>query len=155
MRPSALRASGFVFAVGLAVVPISGCGPGSGAPSDPETAVSGEGPARGAAVEETTPQGTGGVDVLNGTGRADVIRAGGGNDVVRGAGGDDELYGGGGIDELDGGPGNDLIDAQDPGSVGEAGRDEISCGPGRDEVLMDADDEEKPRDCETAGVGTS
>jgi hypothetical protein len=47
-----------------------------------------------------------------------------------------------------------VIDAQDPGSVGPAGRDEISCGPGRDEVLMDANDDEKPRDCEMAGVGT-
>jgi hypothetical protein len=48
-----------------------------------------------------------------------------------------------------------VIDAQDRRSVGEAGRDEISCGPGRDEVLMDANDDEKPRDCEMAGVGSS
>ena len=43
-----------------------------------------------------------------------------------------------------------MIDAQDPRSVGKAGRDEIFCGPGRDEVLMNADDGEKPRDCEMA-----
>ena len=48
-----------------------------------------------------------------------------------------------------------MIDAQDRGSVGKSGRDEISCGPGRDEVLMNADDGEKPRDCEMATVGSS
>ncbi|CAA9389606.1 MAG: hypothetical protein AVDCRST_MAG22-497 [uncultured Rubrobacteraceae bacterium] len=48
-----------------------------------------------------------------------------------------------------------MIDAQDPRSVGEAGRDEIFCGPGRDEVLMDANDDERPRGCEMAGVGSS
>ena len=47
------------------------------------------------------------------------------------------------------------MDAQDPDSVKAAGRDEISCGPGRDEVLMDANDDEKPLGCEMAGVGSS
>ena len=51
--------------------------------------------------------------------------------------------------------GDDVIDAQDQRSVGKAGRDEIFCGPSRDEVLMNADDGEKPRDCEMATVGSS
>ena len=105
-------------------------------------------------VPRKTPQDTDG-KVLAGTAGDDVIRAGGGDDVVRGMGGNDEIYGGEGKDRLYGGPGNDVVDAQDFKSVGEAGRDDISCGTGRDEVLMDADDEEKPRGCEMAGVGSS
>ncbi|QIN83708.1 hypothetical protein GBA63_14510 [Rubrobacter tropicus] len=107
------------------------------------------------AASRTTPEGTGGDDILIGTAGDDVIRAGGGDDVVRGMGGDDEIYGGEGKDKLYGGPGDDLVDAQDRKSVGEAGRDEVSCGPGRDEVLMNADDDEEPRGCEMAGVGIS
>lgn len=84
-----------------------------------------------------------------------MIRAGRGDDVVRGMGGNDEVYGGEGKDKLYGGPGDDLVDAQDLKSVGEAGRDEISCGPGHDEALMNADDNEKPRGCEMLGVGES
>lgn len=106
-------------------------------------------------VSLTTPEKASNGEILVGTGGDDVIRAGGGDDVVRGMGGNDEIYGGEGKDRLYGGPGNDLVDAQDQKSVGEAGRDEISCGPGRDEVLMNADDEEKPRGCEMAGVGSS
>jgi Ca2+-binding RTX toxin-like protein len=90
-----------------------------------------------------------------GTEGEDVLRAGDGKQVVKGLGGNDEIYGGEGRDRLYGGPGDDLIDAQDRGSKGRAGRDEISCGPGRDEVLMDAEDGEKPKDCEMAGVGSS
>ena len=75
--------------------------------------------------------------------------------MVRGLGGDDEIDGGEGRDRLYGGPGDDVIDAQDRRSVGRAGRDEIFCGPGRDEVLMNANDGEKPRDCEMATVGSS
>ena len=93
-------------------------------------------------------------ETLVGTAGDDDLRAGGGDDVVRGLGGNDEVYGGEGKDRLYGGPGDDVIDAQDPGSAGEAGRDDIYCGPGRDEVLMDANDDEKPRDCEMAGVGS-
>ncbi len=74
--------------------------------------------------------------------------------MVRGLGGDDEIHGGEGKDRLYGGPGDDVIDAQDRRSVGRAGRDEIFCGPGRDEVLMNADDDEKPRDCEMGTVGS-
>ena len=92
---------------------------------------------------------------LVGTAADDNLRAGDGDDVVRGLGGDDEIHGGEGKDRLYGGPGDDVIDAQDPRSVGRAGRDEIFCGPGRDEVLMDANDGERPRDCEMATVGTS
>ena len=103
----------------------------------------------------TTPERTGRGEVLVGTAGDDVIRAGGGDDVVRGMGGNDEIFGGEGKDKLYGGPGNDLVDAQDRSSVGKAGRDEVSCGPGRDEVLMDANDNEKPRGCEMAGVGSS
>ena len=106
-------------------------------------------------VPRKAPQGTGGGEVLVGTAGDDIIRAGSGDDVVRGMGGNDEIYGGEGKDRLYGGPGNDVVDAQDQKSVGEAGRDVISCGPGRDEVLMDADDDEKPRGCEMAGVGSS
>ena len=73
--------------------------------------------------------------------------------MVRGLGGD-EIHGGEGKDRLYGGPGDDVIDAQDRRSVGRAGRDEIFCGPGRDEVLMNADDDEKPRDCEMGTVGS-
>ena len=51
--------------------------------------------------------------------------------------------------------GPDVVDAQDPGSRGDAGKDDISCGPGRDEVLMDAGDGERPEVCEMAGVGQS
>jgi Ca2+-binding RTX toxin-like protein len=103
----------------------------------------------------TTSQDTSGKGALVGTAGGDKLRAGDGDDVVRGLGGDDEIYGGEGRDQLYGGPGDDVIDAQDRRSVGEAGRDEIFCGPGRDEVLMDADDGEKPRDCEMATVGSS
>ena len=103
----------------------------------------------------TTQQGAGEEGALVGTAGDDKLRAGDGDDVVRGLGGDDEIRGGEGRDRLYGGPGEDVIDAQDPRSVGKAGRDEISCGPGRDEVLMDANDHEKPRDCEMATVGTS
>ncbi len=106
-------------------------------------------------VPRKTPRGTGDGEVLVGTAGDDVIRAGGDDDVVRGMGGDDKIYGGEGRDRLYGGSGNDVVDAQDQKSVGEARRDEISCGPGRDEVLMNADDEEKPRGCEMAGVGSS
>ena len=105
--------------------------------------------------EPTAPRGTGDSDVLAGTAGDDVIRSGRGDDVVRGSGGNDEVHGGEGKDRLYGGAGDDVVDAQDPGSVGVAGRDVISCGPGRDEVLMDADDGEKPRDCEMAGVGST
>jgi Ca2+-binding RTX toxin-like protein len=91
--------------------------------------------------------------VSDGTEGDDVLRAGGGSQILRGFGGDDKIRGGEGIDRLYGGPGDDVIDAQDPRSVGKAGRDEISCGPGRDEVLMDANDGEKPRDCEMATEG--
>ena len=103
----------------------------------------------------TTSQDTSGRGALVGTAGGDKLRAGDGDDVVRGLGGDDEIHGGEGRDRLYGGPGDDVIDAQDRRSVGEAGRDEIFCGPGRDEVLMDADDGEKPRDCEMATVGSS
>jgi len=103
----------------------------------------------------TTSQPAPNGEMLAGTADDDNLRGGDGDDVVRGMGGNDEVHGGEGKDRLYGGPGNDVIDAQDPGSVGEAGRDEISCGPGRDEVLMDANDDEKPRDCEMAGVGSS
>jgi len=92
---------------------------------------------------------------LVGTAGGDKLRAGDGDDVVRGLGGDDEIYGGEGRDQLYGGPGDDVIDAQDYRSVGKTGRDEIFCGPGRDEVLMNADDGEKPRDCEMATEGIS
>ena len=112
-------------------------------------------PASSETRPRTTPEGTSRGEVLVGTAGDDVIRAGGGSDVVRGMGGNDEIYGGEGKDKLYGGPGNDLVDAQDRGSVGKAGRDEVSCGPGRDEVLMDANDNEKPRGCEMAGVGSS
>ena len=84
-----------------------------------------------------------------------MLRAGDGSQVLRGLGGDDEIRGGEGRDRLFGGPGDDLIDAQDKGSDGKAGRDHIFCGLGRDEVLMDAEDGEKPEDCEMAGVGVS
>ena len=103
----------------------------------------------------TTSQGTADKAALVGTAGDDKLRAGSGDDVVRGLGGNDEIHGGEGRDRLYGGPGNDVVDAQDPDSVGAAGRDEISCGPGRDEVLMDANDGEKPRDCEMAVVGSS
>ena len=98
---------------------------------------------------------TGGKAALVGTAGGDKLRAGDGDDVVRGLGGDDEIHGGEGRDRLYGGPGDDVIDAQDRRSVGKAGRDEIFCGPGRDEVLMNADDGEKPRDCEMATEGIS
>ena len=78
-----------------------------------------------------------------------------GDDVVRGLGGNDKIHGGEGEGRLYGGPGDDVIDAQDYRSVGKTGRDEIFCGPGRDEVLMNADDGEKPRDCEMATEGIS
>lgn len=104
---------------------------------------------------QTTAQEKAGTAALVGTAGDDKLRAGDGDDVVRGLGGDDEIHGGEGKDRLYGGPGNDVIDAQDPRSVGKAGRDEIFCGPGRDEVLMNADDGEKPHDCEMAGVGSS
>ena len=103
----------------------------------------------------STPQPAANAKTLTGTADNDNLRAGDGDDVVRGLGGDDEIRGGEGKERLYGGPGDDVIDAQDPRSVGKAGRDEISCGPGRDEVLMDANDHEKPRDCEVATVGTS
>ena len=93
--------------------------------------------------------------VSEGTEGDDVLRTGRGSQILRGLGGDDEIHGGEDRDRLYGGAGDDVIDAQDPRSVGKAGRDEISCGPGRDEVLMDADDGEKPRDCEMATVGSS
>jgi len=103
----------------------------------------------------TTSQDTSGKGALVGTAGGDKLRAGDGDDVVRGLGGDDEIHGGEGRDRLYGGPGDDVIDAQDRRSVGKAGRDQISCGPGRDEVLMDANDDEKPRGCEMATVGSS
>ncbi len=103
----------------------------------------------------TTSQPASDAKTLAGTAGEDNLRGGDGADVVRGMGGNDEVYGGEGRDRLYGGPGDDVIDAQDRGSVGPAGRDEISCGPGRDEVLMDANDGERPRGCEMAGVGTS
>ena len=91
--------------------------------------------------------------IVVGTDGDDKLGAGDGSQVVRGMGGNDEISGGGGRDRLYGGPGDDVIDAQDRGSRGKAGRDEIFCGPGRDEVLMDAEDREKPKGCEMAGVG--
>jgi Ca2+-binding RTX toxin-like protein len=126
----------------------SGCGPAGVEAGAGEEAASGTAP-------PTTSQNMPDGDALVGTAGDDNLRAGGGNGVVRGLEGNDQIYGGEGRDQLYGGPGNDVIDAQDPGSVGEAGRDEISCGPGRDEVLMDANDDEKPRDCEMAVVGSS
>ena len=121
--------------------------------------VAGEGPNGVSAPPETTSstasRSASEEGPLVGTAGDDKLRGGDGDEVVRGLGGNDEVYGGEGKDRLDGGPGNDVIDAQDPGSVGAAGRDEISCGPGRDEVLMDANDGEKPRGCEMAGVGSS
>ena len=110
---------------------------------------------RSQAEPSTTSQDTTGKAALIGTTGDDKLKAGDGNDVVRGLGGDDEIHGGEGRDRLYGGPGDDVIDAQDRRSVGKAGRDEIFCGPGRDEVLTDANDEEKPRDCEMATVGSS
>jgi Ca2+-binding RTX toxin-like protein len=107
------------------------------------------------AEQSTAPQPATNAKTLTGTADADKLRAGDGDDVVRGLGGDDEIHGGEGRDRLYGGPGDDVIDAQDRRSAGGAGRDEIFCGPGRDEVLMDANDGEKPRDCEMAGVGSS
>ncbi len=127
------RGLGALFAMALTVSSLIGCGQETETAS-PET------------LEITVQRGTDGGDVLDGTEGGDVLQAGDG---------DDELYGGEGRDELYGGPGDDVIDAQDPGSVGAAGRDRISCGPGRDEVLMDANDEEEPRGCEMAGVGAS
>lgn len=118
----------------------------------------GGGAERSRAEPATTTQDTAGKDAPVGTvGTAgdDKLRAGDGDDVVRGLGGDDEIHGGEGRDRLYGGPGDDVIDAQDRRSVGKAGRDEIFCGPGRDEVLMNADDGEKPRDCEMATEGIS
>ena len=114
-----------------------------------------DGAERSQTEPSTTSQDTSGGSVLVGTADNDNLRAGNGDDVVRGLGGNDEIHGGEGRDRLYGGPGDDVIDAQDRGSVGRAGRDEIFCGPGRDEVLMDADDGEKPRDCEMATVGSS
>ncbi len=102
----------------------------------------------------STPQPAINAKTLTGTADDDNLRAGDGDDVVRGLGGDDEIHGGEGKDRLYGGPGDDVIDAQDRRSVGRAGRDEIFCGPGRDEVLMNADDDEKPRDCEMGTVGS-
>jgi Ca2+-binding RTX toxin-like protein len=93
----------------------------------------------------TTSQDTSGKGALVGTAGGEKLRAGDGDDVVRGLGGDDGIHGEG-RDRLYGGPGDDVIDAQDRGSVGKSGRDE---------VLMNADDGEKPRDCEMATVGSS
>ena len=94
----------------------------------------------------TTSQDTSGKGALVGTAGGDKLRAGDGDDVVRRLGGDDEIHGDEGRDRLYGGPGDDVIDAQDRGSVGKSGRDE---------VLMNADDGEKPRDCEMATEGIS
>ena len=143
-RPSPLRAVAGLPAAAVAFALLSGCGPG-GAPSD-----AGAEPPADEITETTAPRPTAGTDVLNGTGGADTIRGGGGEDVIRGSGGDDRLYGGEGRDKLYGGPGDDLVDAQD----GPGGKDVIYCGPGRDEVLMDAEDGERPVGCETSGVGT-
>ena len=110
---------------------------------------------RSRAEPSTTPQEATGEAPVVGTAGGDKLRAGSGDDVVRGLGGDDEIDGGEGRDRLYGGPGDDVIDAQDRRSVGRAGRDEIFCGPGRDEVLMNANDGEKPRDCEMATEGIS
>ena len=114
-----------------------------------------DGAERRRAEPSTTPQETTGKAALVGTAGDDKLRAGEGDDAVRGLGGNDEIHGGEGRDRLYGGPGDDVIDAQDRRSVGTAGRDEIFCGPGRDEVLMNANVGEKPRDCEMAGVGSS
>jgi Ca2+-binding RTX toxin-like protein len=103
----------------------------------------------------TTQRGAVGEGALVGSTGNDKLRAGDGDDMVRGLGGNDKIHGGEGKDSLYGGPGDDVIDAQDYRSVGKAGRDEIFCGPGRDEVLMNADDGEKPRDCEMATEGIS
>ena len=85
---------------------------------------------------------------LTGTGGDDLIVADGSTQTVRGLGGGDALSGGGGRDRIYGGSGDDLINAQ-----GDDARDLIDCGPGRDEVLMNAEDGEKPRRCEVMGVG--
>ena len=115
-----------------------------------------DGRAEGSQTEPSTAsQDTSDKGALVGTAGGDKLRAGDGDDVVRGLRGDDEIHGGEGRDRLYGGPGDDVIDAQDRRSVGKAGRDQISCGPGRDEVLMDANDDEKPRGCEMATVGSS
>ena len=125
----------------------SGCGQAKGEAGDEDETLK--------TAPQTTSQPATNGETLVGTAGDDKLRGGDGDDVVRGLGGNDEVYGGEGKDRLYGGPGDDVIDAQDPGAAGESGSDEISCGPGRDEVLMDANDDEKPRDCEMAGVGTS
>jgi len=125
----------------------SGCGPAG------VQAGAGDRAERSQAEPAWTSQDATGKAALVGTAGDDKLRAGDGDDVVRGLGGDDEIHGGEGRDRLYGGPGDDVIDAQDRRSVGKAGRDEIFCGPGRDEVLMNADDGEKPRDCEMATEG--
>lgn len=94
-------------------------------------------------------RGGAGGETLMGTDGTDIVHAGGGSDVVRGLGGPDGLDGGKGRDRLYGGPGDDFVNAQD----GPGGKDEIDCGPGDDQVLMDGEDGEKPRRCETVGVG--
>ena len=125
----------------------SGCGGVAGGTGGADNEIPGTGPT-------TTQPATSG-ETLAGTEGEDRLRGGEGEDVVRGLGGNDEVYGGGDRDRLYGGSGDDVIDAQDPGSVGETGRDGISCGPGRDEVLMDANDGERPRDCEMVTEGAS
>ncbi len=140
-----MRALCVLSVMALAAIFPSGCGQGArNASSEAKTTSP-------STVEQTTPREMEDGQVLTGTAGKDVIRAGDGDDVVRGMGGDDKIHGGEGRDRLYGGPGNDVIDAQD----GTAGRDEISCGPGRDEVLMDAEDGEKPRGCEIEGLGIS
>ncbi len=129
----------------------SACG-ATGGRADDEAGTSGS---ASQTAQPTASQPASSGETLAGTAENDSLRAGDREDVVRGLGGDDEIHGGEGRDRLYGGPGDDVIDAQDRRSVGEAGRDEIFCGPGRDEVLMDANDGEKPRDCEMAGVGSS
>ena len=145
-RPRPLRA--LCLALGCLAL-ASGCGQaGVEAGAD-------DGAERSQAELSTTTQPATSGKTFAGTAGGDKLRAGGGDDVVRGLGGDDEIFGGEGKDRLYGGPGDDVIDAQDRRSVGKAGRDEIFCGPGRDEVLMNADDGEKPRDCEMATEGIS
>ena len=109
-------------------------------------------PGWGEAVLEDEPKRSPGVRAegatLTGTGGDDLIVAGGGTQTVRGLGGGDALSGSRRRDRIYGGSGDDLINAQ-----GDGKRDAIDCGPGRDEVLMNAEDGEKPCRCEFTGVG--
>lgn len=101
-------------------------------------------------------------DTLYGGRGGDETHGGGGRDTIYGEDGSDTMWGGtygdlihggSGRDRLYGGRGNDTIDAQDLSDEGPLGRDVIDCGPGQDIAVMDAVDNEQPRNCEKYVIG--